>query len=250
MRKRPGIGAIQKQRLEQEKYRDKSNVLQENQLEQMEKQLQVFHSKLEDFAHKHRHEIKKDAQFRRQFQEMCASIGVDPLASTKGFWASLGIGDFYNELTVQVVEVCLATSSKNGGIIHVDELRKRLVKTRRKSKQASMEINNDDIRWAASKLRIFGNGLTVIEATRNNYFIQSVPGELSLDHTALLQLASSENTAFISVSIVTSRLNWERLRAEKALNHMIKEGLAWMDSKNRETLYWFPSMFAECIESS
>jgi len=30
---------------------------------------------------------------------MCANIGVDPLASNKGFWAELlGIGDFYYEL--------------------------------------------------------------------------------------------------------------------------------------------------------
>ena len=34
---------------------------------------------------------------------MCASIGVDPLASSKGFWSEmLGVGDFYYELGVQV----------------------------------------------------------------------------------------------------------------------------------------------------
>ena len=37
---------------------------------------------------------------------MCASIGVDPLASGKGFWSEmLGVGDFYYELGVQIVEV-------------------------------------------------------------------------------------------------------------------------------------------------
>ena len=34
-------------------------------------------------------------------QEMCASIGVDPLASNKGFWSNmLDIGDFYYELGI------------------------------------------------------------------------------------------------------------------------------------------------------
>ena len=34
---------------------------------------------------------------------MCQKIGVDPLASHKGFWAQLlGVGDFYYELGVQV----------------------------------------------------------------------------------------------------------------------------------------------------
>ena len=39
---------------------------------------------------------------------MCSKIGVDPLASSKGFWAQLlGVGDFYYELGVQIVEVTL-----------------------------------------------------------------------------------------------------------------------------------------------
>ncbi len=34
---------------------------------------------------------------------MCASVGVDPLASNKGFWTELlGFGDFYYELGVQI----------------------------------------------------------------------------------------------------------------------------------------------------
>lgn len=41
---------------------------------------------------------------------MCATIGVDPLVSNQGMWAQLlGIGDFYSELGVQVIEACLAT---------------------------------------------------------------------------------------------------------------------------------------------
>lgn len=90
MRRRAGVGAIQKQKLEQEKYREKGSEIQENQFQQLSKQLEVFRENLEDFASKHKSEIKKNAQFRRQFQEMCAAIGVDPLASGKGFWSVLG----------------------------------------------------------------------------------------------------------------------------------------------------------------
>ena len=47
------------------------------------------------------------------YQDMCASIGVDPLASSKGFWSEmLGVGDFYYELGVQIVEVCMASSHR------------------------------------------------------------------------------------------------------------------------------------------
>lgn len=134
MRKRPGIGAIQKQKVEQEKFKGKAVELQEATFEQITRQMEVFRGHLEEFASKHREEIKKDANFRRQFQEMCASIGVDPLASSKGFWSEvLGVGDFYYELGIQAIEVCLATSYRNGGIITLGELRERLIKARGKA---------------------------------------------------------------------------------------------------------------------
>lgn len=52
---------------------------------QMSKQLETFKSNLEEFASKHKQEIRKNSQFRVQFQEMCATIGVDPLACEKHF---------------------------------------------------------------------------------------------------------------------------------------------------------------------
>ena len=54
----------------------------------MTKQMAAFKANLEEFASKHKDEIRKDSNFRFQFQEMCASIGVDPLAC-KIFWSVL-----------------------------------------------------------------------------------------------------------------------------------------------------------------
>ncbi|XP_043472402.1 vacuolar-sorting protein SNF8 [Leptopilina heterotoma] len=249
MRRKAGIGAIHKQKLEQEKYKDKGTEIQENQFEQMTKQMETFRINLEEFATKHKTEIKKNAQFRRQFTEMCASIGVDPLASGKGFWSVLGIGDFYYELAVQIVEVCLATNEKNGGLISLDELRERLIQARGRRKE-HQEITNDDLLAAAKKLKIFGNGFSVVPIGRGKYLVQSVPGELSMDHTAVLQQVSLSGNAFISKSVLQKELKWEDGRAEKALNHMVKEGLAWLDNQGEEEiLYWFPSLFTACIMS-
>jgi ESCRT-II complex subunit VPS22 len=46
----------------------------------MKQQLDIFKEKLTEFASKYRKEIRKDPEFRMQFQKMCQSIGVDPLA--------------------------------------------------------------------------------------------------------------------------------------------------------------------------
>ena len=37
------------------------------------------------------------------------------ISAGKGFWATLGVGDFYYELAIQIVEVCMATNHRNGG---------------------------------------------------------------------------------------------------------------------------------------
>ncbi|XP_066589511.1 vacuolar-sorting protein SNF8 [Prorops nasuta] len=249
MRRKAGVGAIHKHKFEQEKYKDKRTEIQDSQFEQMTKQMETFSINLEEFATKHKSEIKKNAQFRRQFTEMCASIGVDPLASGKGFWSVLGIGDFYYELAVQIVEVCMATNYKNGGLISLDELRTRLVQARGRRKE-HQEITNDDLLAAAKKLKIFGNGFSVVPIGRGKYLVQSVPGELSMDHTAVLQQASLSGNAYVSRLMLEKELKWESERAQKALYHMVKEGLAWLDDQSEnETLYWFPSLFTACITS-
>lgn len=39
----------------------------------------------------------------------------------KGFWSEmLGVGDFYYELGVQIIEVCLALKHRNGGKFNLD----------------------------------------------------------------------------------------------------------------------------------
>ena len=119
MRKRAGIGAIKQRQLDREKFNEKGNELAETQLKQLSGQLEQFRTNLETFATEHKQEIRwakkiilqsnvfffsilfprRDPEFRRRFQEMCAQIGVDPLASGKGFWSNvLDIGDFYYEL--------------------------------------------------------------------------------------------------------------------------------------------------------
>eukprot|EP00116_Pleurobrachia_bachei_P019401 sb/3479663/ len=89
--------------------------------------MEVAKEGLEEVVMKYKSEIKKNPEFRAHFQVMCSKIGVDPLASSKGFWAQLlGVGDFYYELGVQIVEVCLATRPTNGGLITVEELCNKL----------------------------------------------------------------------------------------------------------------------------
>lgn len=242
MRRKIGVGAIHKQQLEANKYKEKGTEIQDNQFEQMTKQLEVFRANLEEFALNHKNEIKKNGQFRKQFQEMCAQIGVDPLASGKGFWSVLGMGDFYYELGVQIVETCLAANHSTGGLMELEELRNRLVAARGQNAR-HQEITKEDILMATKKLKIFGNGFTVLPVGKGKYMVQSIPGELSLQETSILTVAANQGQGFVTLTILMKELGWTELRTKQAVDKILGDGLAWIDEQGDENSYWFPSLF-------
>lgn len=100
------LAGLQKAKAAQNSYKTVGADINASQLEAMQSQLTSFQKNLEEFAAKYRKTINKNPEFRKHFQDMCVNIGVDPLASNKGFWAELlGVGDFYYELGVQIIEV-------------------------------------------------------------------------------------------------------------------------------------------------
>merc|ERR1711970_1683047 len=242
MRRNAGLGAINKKRLAESKFKEKGYELAQDQLNELSKHLGQFRENLQDFAAKHKNEIKKNPQFRKQFQEMCASIGVDPLASGKGFWSEmLGVGDFYYELGVQVIEVCVATSHRNGGVVAVEEVLKRLNQRRRPDNQ----ISSDDVVRAVKKLKVLGSGME-ITSSGTSQFIHAIPGELSMDHTTLLMQAKKDGN--VTEASICSSLGWTSERSIRALEHLLRAGVAWRDDQSRPTSYWFPAFFDKAQE--
>jgi len=241
MRRRPGNGGLQTAAAARDQYRLLGENVAKLKMDLMKEQLATFRSQLEDFARKHKNDIRKNPAFRSQFHEMCAKVGVDPLASNKGFWAELlGIGDFYYELGVQIVDICLATRPHNGGLINLEELC-RLLNQRRKS--AREAVTEDDCLRAISKLKVLGNGFEVISVGKGK-LVRSVPTELNKDHNEILELAQAQG--FVTVEEVARRLSWSSGRATDALETLLDEGLAMIDDGHRDgkRRYWFP-----CVSS-
>lgn len=169
-----------------------------------------FRANLESFAFQYKDAIQSNPLFRAQFHRMCLGAGVDPLACTKpGFWSQvLGLGDFYFELSVQIVDVCLSTRSINGGLIEMQEVCSIL--NRRHEKQgSSTAITLDDLVQAIGKLSCLGSGFTILPVTSapasaassswvggsssaniGRHLIKSVPLEIQTDHLALMALAA------------------------------------------------------------
>ncbi|KAJ2999135.1 hypothetical protein HDV02_003424 [Globomyces sp. JEL0801] len=129
--RKAGIRGIQQQRKQRETFQKAGELIQQQTLEQMKTSLETFKTNLELFAKNHADEIKKDPVFRGHFQKLCSQVGVDPLASNKGFWSELlGFGDFYYQVSVQIAQICISTRERNGGLIEFEELKKQLLKMR------------------------------------------------------------------------------------------------------------------------
>ena len=123
----------------------------------------------------------------------------------------------------------------------VGELRQRLLRSRSRKSQ---DISIDDILRAIKKLKDLGNGFTLIHLGKEKYLVQSVPGELSLGQTVILQKAESLGGQ-ISTTVLNKDLGWDLDRSQRALDSLLSDGLAWLDTQNpSETLYWIPSIFS------
>lgn len=185
---------------------------------------------------------------------MCAPLGVDPLSSDKTFWGKLlGMGDFYHELAVKVAEVCLASRSRNGGIMSVTEVQSILAKRKTRLGMASAQttkVSKADIQVAISKLAKLGGGFRTIQVGSSTMIV-SVPTELDNDHMQVMTTANKHGgKSGITLDHVMEDTQWTRERAQRALDLLLHEGMAWIDENCGETFYWFPSVWQEEMESS
>jgi len=276
-RGRPGVAGLKREEDAKKKFEDVGKKIEETQIETLKKQLTSFKENLQLFAAKHKAEINANPQFRAQFQKMCAHIGVDPLASHKGFWSELlGMGDFYYALAVQIIEVCLATRAQNGGLISMHELLRRVSERRGRHAQ---EITADDIVTAVRRVSALGSGFRLLtlgnpsasgttsattpssssstiftssliapvsaptSSAHSLTMILSVPCELNRDHMAILELSSRNGShSGITLLHVVRTLGWPPHRIRAVLDLMMQEGMAWVDMQGEESSYWFPSL--------
>lgn len=213
---------------------------QASQLAATKVQLETLRGSLSEFAQKYRGRINSDPEFRQAFCEMCVAAGVDPLASSKGLWDELlGVGQFYNELAVQVLTVCLRTRDLNGGLLDMEECLK-LVQASRPKGQAA--VGPDDIQRAVSCLAALGRGVG-IRNCGGRRLVYSVPDELNADPAQALEVAVAAGGRVSAEDLVT-RFGWPAERADAALAHFVREGLCWVDTQDAssERVCWFPSI--------
>lgn len=267
MRRGVGVGAAQQRQALAARSMAMGEAVAADRARHVQEQVETFKTHLERFARQHRDEINKDPEFRAAFARMTASIGVDPLASSKGFWGeALGLGDFYYELSIQVVDACLATRAINGGIIALSDLLARL----RRMRGGRDAISEDDVRQALKKLSSLGGGYRLVSLASGAKYVVSLPEELSKDSSDVLQAASAAGRPYVTVeelcgqgarnsssssSVGTTAAaaplrplaDWDRARAQRACDALIRDGMAWLDADAPDGMrrYYLPALWPQ-----
>ncbi|KAH8910320.1 ESCRT-2 complex [Coniochaeta sp. PMI_546] len=242
-RKGVGLAAFDRSRITSAQYASHGSSLRTSDAAALETQLAVFRSLLQQFAQTHAKDIRSNPSFRAQFARMCAAIGVDPLAASStregggSIWAQLlgrSVNDFYFELAVKVVEVCSETRGENGGLIEVRKVREAIMMSRM---EGAPDVTEDDILRAVGTLKPLGSSYSVIKVGSKPY-IRSVPKELNIDQSAVLEAV--QVLGYVSVSMLMVNLKWSRPRAQTALEDLMGEGMLWVDKQCAEWEYWSP----------
>ena len=244
----------------------------------------AFKECVTDFAQKHRSKINEDPEFRMQFNRMCKSVGVDPLASSKGFWSDiLGYGDFYFELGVVIVQLCLQSRSDNGGLMSLSDLLAAL--RRRSDTERKHVVSEDDVLNSIEKLSVLGGGFRIV-CIGGQRFVTSTPLELSLDHEVLIaeaqarisvpmsvgsastssgsssssrrrrsgevggtSVSAGTGTGGVTESLLRTKHGWSAERFHQVLTPLLYEGIAWLDQPGptHEKSYEFPTLLLAMV---
>jgi ESCRT-II complex subunit VPS22 len=243
-----GLAAFDRSRLTSAQFASHGTSLKTTNAAALETQLSVFRSLLQQFAQTHAKDIRSNPSFRAQFARMCATIGVDPLASSSSssgsaaagggsIWAQLlgrTVNDFYFELAVRLVEVCSSTRPENGGLIGVKELSERVMRGRM---EGAPEVTEDDVLRAVGTLKPLGSSYSVVKVGNKSY-IRSVPRELNADQGAVLEAV--QVLGYVSVSMLMVNLRWTRARSQTVVEDLLGEGMLWVDKQAEEWEYWSP----------
>ncbi|KIJ65125.1 hypothetical protein HYDPIDRAFT_88919 [Hydnomerulius pinastri MD-312] len=238
-----GLAAFDRNKQSQILFGELSSELSKAQVDHLQSQLTQFRTALAHFATTHRDSIRSDPKFRHEFQQMCSSIGVDPLAGPRkgGWWAEmLGMGDWQYELGVQIVDVCVSTRERNGGVIEMGELVRMVSKLRGVE---SGVITEEDVIRSIKLLQPLGAGYEVIDVAGGKKMVRSVMKELDEDQGIILAEAQAEGGRIVEEILMTRR-GWTYERARAALDNMLlRDGLCWLDAQDERhgKAYWVPS---------
>lgn len=249
MNRRGGLGGVFQQHKHNQDMLKLGKEIENKNMDEMKKQLEIFTEKLSEFSIKYKNEIKINPDFRREFYLMCTELGVDPLA---GVWKNeLKLDEFYYELAIQIITISLAFKEKVGSIIDINELKDLLSKHRKKT-----DISEDDIIKAVESVSELKCGFEIIELQNGKRAVAITPIHLSNDTNIILQIAS-ENNGCITYNAYKNKTGQPEYKYKQIINNLLENEMIWIDdsasiidkikekynSCSEREIYWFSGLY-------
>ncbi|KAA1139105.1 hypothetical protein PGTUg99_036003 [Puccinia graminis f. sp. tritici] len=273
MRRGVGISSLERTSATTASYSTLSDSLSAANLANLQSQLLLFQTSLKTFALKHGSKIKSDPEFRGAFSAMCNELGVDPLSGgRRGIWDWVGFGDWTFALAVQVVDVCLSTRDRNGGLHEMQDVLKAVRSLRDLPGTAQLPssgtdtptnaakpmgsisdllnttITEPDIARAIKSLEPLGSGYSII-TIGSKKFIRSVPAELDNDSLVIFDsiLSAPQAKGYTTDRLLQNSQNWTPERVKDALNKAVmRDSMLWVDAQASpagQDRYYAPVLF-------
>ena len=91
--------------------------------EKLAKMKEIYSSLKENmqmYSAQYKSEIRNNKEKRAKFIAICNKLDIDPIVSKKSMWGMLG--DFYNQISVQILRICEKTKDLNGGLMKISDL--------------------------------------------------------------------------------------------------------------------------------
>ena len=212
MRRGIGVGHIQQKKQTQQTMADLGATITAERVSQIMDQLETLEQRLKELAEKHRRQIKHDPVLRARFRQLADSLGVDLISSgqTNVFSKALGLGDYYYELSIRVIECCMKERKFCGSLVPLQSIVRSLNRKQQQPPAASSiasnsslkaevvsphssllitsssEVSEDDVVASLQKLKELGPGYSVVTVGEERY-VQAGGGVHSDDVLALVQ---------------------------------------------------------------
>ncbi|ORM40519.1 Vacuolar-sorting protein SNF8 [Babesia sp. Xinjiang] len=234
MRRGVGASRILNAKNEQEKWEAFSDSFTREKLETYKRIIEDFKVDLYAFIAKYKEVINADPSFRIEFLEICDLLGVDPLSSSSSALSrTLGLTNYYVEITVRLLEVCIQTRALNGGFCEMDELLAAF--------PPNLNVTKRDIIRCIEQCPIFGKNSIRILCVRDKTLIVTAPMLLGAEHRECLDFVATVKGG-ISMVNLSVNLGWTEQRTQSILNQFIERQIVWVDQTDDEMYYWFPCL--------
>ena len=223
-------------------YQRKEAELLIDQLDKMIDNLESLKDQLKKFEKEHKKEIETNKEYYSKVNTirdelgLPMEIGVYEWKESASFKDRLTGGGFFDELSMEILEIGKKMTQSTGGFVSVAELVLKVNKER-----PGKIVSASDITKALEKL-VEGQLIQPLRKLSSGVLIaEFVSIDLSTDQQEILDLASRQGFVTVEKALVVT--GWPGERVTRVLEEMERNGMAIKEESMMDgTKYWFPGL--------